>query len=349
MTPKERWQAVLRREKPDRVPMDYQGTAEVLQKFLKHAGASDERALWEKYHIDKKICIGPRYVGPALPDNQDPYGCRFRDVAYGSGSYRECVAGPLGPFETLDELREGYQWPDIVGTLDFSGCQAAADQWAGYPIEVFGSEPFLCYKYMRGEERAFMDLALNPDIIDFCLGKLYDIRHEVTRRTLEALKPGTVDMVIIAEDMGAQAGLMYSPEHIRRFFVPHFKRMTDLAHEHGACAFHHSDGAIRPIIQDLIDAGFDILNPVQHRCTGMERDGLKRDFGEDLVFHGAVENQEILPFGTPAQVRQEVIENIRILGAGGGYILGPCHNLQPVGPVENIVAMYETGYEEGWY
>jgi uroporphyrinogen decarboxylase len=80
----------------------------------------------------------------------------------------------------------------------------------------------------------------------------------------------------------------------------------------------------------------------------MEREGLKQDFDEQLVFHGAVDNQYTLAFGTVDEVRQEVIDNIRILGRGGGYILGPCHNTQPVSPAENVIAMYETGYEYGW-
>jgi uroporphyrinogen decarboxylase len=80
----------------------------------------------------------------------------------------------------------------------------------------------------------------------------------------------------------------------------------------------------------------------------MEREGLKRDFGDQLVFHGAMDNQKTLPFGSVEDVRQEVLDNLRILGEGGGYILAPCHNIQAVGPAENVVAMYETCYEHGW-
>jgi uroporphyrinogen decarboxylase len=98
----------------------------------------------------------------------------------------------------------------------------------------------------------------------------------------------------------------------------------------------------------MIEAGIDVLNPVQWRCAGMDREALKRDFGEKVVFHGAVDNQHTLAFGSPEDVRQEVLDNIRILGAGGGYILAPCHNLQAISPPENIVTMYETGYEYGW-
>jgi len=126
------------------------------------------------------------------------------------------------------------------------------------------------------------------------------------------------------------------------------KRMMDLTRQHGSYVMTHSDGAIRGIVPDLIEMGMQVLDPVQWRCRGMERHGLKRDFGAAVVFHGAMDNQRTLPFGTVQDVRREVIDNIRILGDGGGYILAPCHNIQPITPPENIVAMYETGYCEGW-
>ncbi len=126
------------------------------------------------------------------------------------------------------------------------------------------------------------------------------------------------------------------------------KRIIDLAHQNGACVFHHNDGSVRRILPDMIAAGIDVLNPIQWRCQGMEREGLKRDFGDKLVFHGGVDNQYTLAFGSVDEVRQEVLDNLRILGEGGGYILAPCHNIQPVSPPENVVAMYETCYENGW-
>jgi uroporphyrinogen decarboxylase len=97
----------------------------------------------------------------------------------------------------------------------------------------------------------------------------------------------------------------------------------------------------------MIDAGIDMLNPIQWRSRGMEREGLKKDFGDQVIFHGAMDNQFTLPFGSIEDVRKEVADNISILGAGGGYILAPCHNIQPVTPVENVIAMYETALELG--
>ncbi|MGB5875296.1 MAG: uroporphyrinogen decarboxylase family protein, partial [Bacteroidota bacterium] len=105
--------------------------------------------------------------------------------------------------------------------------------------------------------------------------------------------------------------------------------------------------AARDIIPDLIDTtGIEILNPIQWRCPGLEREDLVRDFGDKVIFHGAMDNQQTLPFGTVEDVRKEVLENIDIF-APARWICAPCHNLQPVTPTENIVALYETIHEHG--
>ncbi|MBU4203357.1 MAG: uroporphyrinogen decarboxylase family protein [Acidobacteria bacterium] len=97
---------------------------------------------------------------------------------------------------------------------------------------------------------------------------------------------------------------------------------------------------------DMVEAGIDLLNPIQWRCQGLDRRELKKTFGDQIVFHGAMDNQETLPFGTVTDVEREVRENLDILGKDGGYILAPCHNIQPLTPVENVVAMYRTCFIE---
>ena len=192
-----------------------------------------------------------------------------------------------------------------------------------------------------------MDLALNPEIVHYCLDKLFDLAYEDTRRIYEAI-PGRVEISYVAEDLGSQHGLLFSLEQMRTFVLPRMKRMADLVHSAGAFVFTHSDGSVRDVLADLIGIGTQVLNPIQWRCPGMEREPLKRDFGDKLIFHGGVDNQQTLPFGTVEDVRQEVIDNYRLLGAGGGYILAPCHNVQANTAPENVIAMYETGYNEGW-
>ena len=155
-------------------------------------------------------------------------------------------------------------------------------------------------------------------------------------------------IIYVAEDLGGQTGLLMARELMQEFLFPRMKRMMDLTRQHGSFVFTHSDGAVRDIIPDFIALCTQVLNPIQWVCPGMDRAGLKRDFGADLVFHGGVDNQRVLPFGAVDDVREEVHENYSTLGAGGGCILCPCHNIQAVTPPENIVALYETGYAEGW-
>ena len=195
-------------------------------------------------------------------------------------------------------------------------------------------------------EQSYMDLALNSELVNYCLDKLFDFAYQYTTRIYEQL-PGRVNISYVAEDFGGQTALLFSAGMIREFFIPRMQRMIDLAHQAGAYAFFHSDGAIRQIIPDMIAAGIDVLNPIQWRCDGMDRADLKRDFGDQVVFHGGVDNQQTLAFGSVADVQAEVRTNIELLGAGGGYILAPCHNIQVISPPENIVAMYQTGYETG--
>jgi len=345
MSPRERWLAVLRREKPDRVPMDYWGTDETTEMLKRHLGCPRLRDLVEKLHIDLVVRAEPRYVGPSLSSGTDAFGRVFRYVETAGGVYEECVFHPLADFDSPGEIEKNYTWPS-PDWWSVDGLAEKIEEWAEYPIRGGGSEPFLIYKDLRGPEQAFIDLIENPDMVHFCLDRLFGLALEKSRRVYEAL-PGKILLSYVAEDMGGQEDLMMSVKHIREFLLPGMKRVIDQAREAGAFIFHHNDGNCRRILPDMIELGIDILNPVQWRCPGMDREGLKRDFGSRLIFHGGVDNQSTLPFGTVEDVRREVRDNLRILGEGGGYILAPCHNIQAMTPAENIVAMYETGYAEG--
>ncbi len=347
MTPKERWLAVLAGQTPDRVPMDYWGTPEATRQVREYLGCRTRWDLIERLHIDAVVGVGPEYAGPKLPRNRDVYGRTYKTFRYGGGSYRECVGGPLEGYTSVAEIEASYTWP-TPDLYDYSVIpNQIRGRKQGYPIRGGGSEPFLIYADLRGREQAYIDLVEHPDIVHYCLDKLFDFCYENTVRIYEQI-PGQVNLSYVAEDFGGQKSLLFSPAIIHEFFLPRMKRMIDLAHQAGAYAFFHSDGAIRKIIPDMIEIGIDILNPIQWRSPGMDRAGLKRDFGSQVVLHGGMDNQYTLAFGTVDDVRKEVRENIEIMGPGGGYILAPCHNIQAVSPPENIVAMYETGFECGW-
>ena len=344
LSPRERWLAVLRRETPDRVPMDYWATVETTQRLLQHLRCDFEEML-RRLHIDQPLTVKGRYVGPPPRRGGDIWGLRYEKVDHGTGAYLETVHAPLAAYQSVEEIEAHYAWPD-PDHWDYSHLPERIRGHERRPIRGGGSEPFLLYRRLRGDEQAYMDLILHPDIVQYCLDKLFHLAYQNTLRIFEAI-PHQVMITYVAEDLGSQRTLLMSPDCIRRFLLPGMKRVIDLTRQNGSFVFCHSDGAIREILPDLIEAGIQALNPVQWRLPGMEREGLQRDFGSQLIFHGGMDNQQTLPFGTVEDVRREVEDNYRILGAGGGYILAPCHNLQEITPPENIVALYETGYALG--
>jgi uroporphyrinogen decarboxylase len=346
MTPRERWMAVLERKKPDRVPMDYWGTPETTLALQKHLGCETRGEMLKKIHVDFVVGVAPVYLGPGLRQGVDVFGCRGQTVNYGSGEYWEIIEHPLAKYQTKEEIEENYTWPSPEW-WDYSGIAAQLDGLEAYPVIGGGSEPFLTYKDLRGQEQAMVDLATNPEMVHYCLDHLFELAYQHTLRILEAI-PGKVTYCYVAEDLGGQRNLLFSPAHILEYLFPGMKKMVELAHQSGAFVFHHDDGNISRILPDLVQLGVDILNPIQWRADRMDRQTLKDQYGSRLVFHGGMDNQYTLPFGCKEDVRQEVMENLQILGEGGGYILAPCHNIQPNTPVENILTMYETGYEEGF-
>jgi uroporphyrinogen decarboxylase len=346
MTPLERWLAVLNRQKPDRVPMDYWGTDETSEKLMKHLGCNSREAALKKLNVDFSIWVEPRYAGPALPPNTDAFGIGYTDIDYGTGIYREATYHPLAQYSNVEEIERNYTWPH-PDWWDYEVLHEQIKGFDEYPVRGGLSEPFLIYKDLRGQEQGMLDLVLNPDIVEYCLEKLFELAYHNSLRTFETI-PGRVTYTDVAEDMGGQENLMYSPDCIRQFFFPGMKRMIELARQAGIFVFHHNDGSIMPILPELVELGIDVLNPIQWRAKGMDREVLKREFGDRLIFHGGMDNQYTLPFGSVAEVRQEVLDNLHILGEGGGYILAPCHNIQANTPVDNILAMYETCYEAGW-
>ena len=347
MTPRERWLAVLNHEKPDRVPMDYRATAEATKRLVEYMGCADLAEAWRRLHVDEVVSVGPEYIGPPIPPDEDIYGIGYQDTDYGTGHYRDAVRFPLAGYDSVEEIEDGYRWPS-ADWYDYSVLPALLEGKEDCVIQAGGSECFDMFRWMRGNEQGYIDLIDNPELVHYCLDKIYGFRHEFTRRIYETI-PGQVVWSWVAEDVASQRGLIVSLEQIAEFLLPRMKRMIDLAHEAGVFTFHHSDGAPRENLPNMVELGIDVLDPVQWRCEGMGREGLKRDFGDKIGFHGAMDNQYTMAFGTVDEVRQEVRDNIRILGEGGGLILGPCHNLQVVSPPENIVAMYETGYECGRY
>jgi len=347
MTPRERWLALFEGRRPDRIPTDYQATAEVTARLLGDLACGDEDALWRRLHVDKRMEVRPRPKRGDHPgdDQTDMWGVGYTNVDYGTGHYLTPVHHPLADVESPDDVH-GHRWPD-PDDFDYAAVTEAVDAADGhYPIHAGHFEPFLRYGYMRGLEKAYMDLVLHEEIAEAILGHIFDFHYEHHRRIFAA-GAGRIDTTYVAEDLGSQTGALMSLATYRRFLLSNQIKMAELARSFGIHVMYHTDGAARQFLPDLIDrVGIEILNPIQWRCRGMEREGLVRDFGDRIIFHGSIDNQQTLAFGSVDDVIAEVRESIEIYRSAR-WICAPCHNIQPISPTDNIVAMYEAIHEHG--
>ena len=341
--------AVLAHQTPDRVPTDIWIVPEAYRKLQEHFGKGVD--INERLNIDTPASAEPRYVGPTLPKTVASgmlgyWGIRTRKIDYGCGEYDEISFNPLASAQTIDDL-EAYAWPKVEW-FDFSGLAGQLRKHHDRKVTKCGyMAPFTFHVYLRGLENALTDPLLAPEFTEHLLGRLCEFFYAYHRRMFEAGE-GLIDMGEVTDDYGMQTGPLISLETFRRFYKPHMKRFCGLTHEFGARVFHHDDGAMRDFLPDLLEVGIDILNPIQWRCSGMDMEGLKQDFGSRLVFHGGIDNQHTLPFGSSADVRTEVRRAIDTLaGDKTGYILAPCHNIQANTPVENIIAMYDEAHHYG--
>jgi uroporphyrinogen decarboxylase len=188
-----------------------------------------------------------------------------------------------------------------------------------------------------------MMLAGEPARVHRFLDALVEIHMKNLERFLGAVGPST-DVIVFGDDLGAQTGPQISPRMYREFFKPRHAAMWARAKKlANAKVMLHCCGAVRQLLPDLIDAGLDAINPVQISCRGMDAEGLKRDFGKDLAFWGGgCDTQQILPCGTPAEVRAHVLHQCETLAPGGGFVFQQVHNILANVPPENIIAMYDA-------
>ena len=343
MNHRERILAAMRHEPVDRLPTDIWATGEVWEKLRTALGVSDNLAVYDRLDIDGIMGIAPPYIGPPCPTidgvRYDEWGMGYRQQAYGAGSYDEQIVFPLQHATTIEEF-EAFPWPS-ADWYDYAKLPELAQKYAGRSVQVGYTAIFYWHNRLRGLEQSLVDALEYPQMTRFLIQKVSDFFHQYHTRCFEATR-GLVDTTQVTDDFGAQAGLMISPKIFDTFYRPGMQRAIDLAHSYGLLVFHHDDGDCRKLLPRLVEMGIDLLNPIQWRCGDWDLVDLKARYGAKLCFHSAVDNQQTLPFGTPDEVRKEVRMLIETLGSDRtGFIVGPCHNLQPVSPLENIFALYE--------
>jgi hypothetical protein len=208
--------------------------------------------------------------------------------------------------------------------------------------------PFLKYpKGVRGVADWYMTVASEPDFVM----ELFDRQADIALQNMQRLKQiagDLIDIVVVCgTDFGTQASLFCGVPSVREIWMPRYRKINDWIHANTSWrTFKHSCGAIEPLIETFADSGFDILNPVQCSATGMEPQGLKQHHGKRITFWGGgVNTQQTLPFGTPAEVREEVLQRCETFAPGGGFVFNAIHNIQALTPVENVVAMIDAVHE----
>jgi uroporphyrinogen decarboxylase len=271
------------------------------------------------------------------------------------GLYFSVVRSPLdGPTLTADDIR-AHRWPDTADPRRIAGLRDRAEAYraGGRAVVIKGvlAGIFEMAQRLRGMENCLMDMAADPGLACALFDRLLELKLAFWEMALPRLA-GVVDVVSEADDYGTQTSQLISPRMFRELLKPRlrvlFARIKQLAPE--AKLFFHSCGNVRPLLPELIELGVEILNPVHIRADGMEPAALKRDFGRDLTFWGGgVDTQTILPFGTPEQVRDDVMRNLDALAPGGGFVFNAVHNIQPDVPASNMRALLETFHEFGVY
>ena len=204
---------------------------------------------------------------------------------------------------------------------------------------------------LRGFEQLFMDFVLDPELVCGLLDRIVEIKSVFWQEALEQVGDEVL-VAIEADDLGTQNSLLISPDMYRQYVKPRHKKLFSFIKSKAPHikVFLHSCGAVKPLIPDLIEAGVDILNPVQVSASNMDTKVLKKEFGDVLTFWGGgVDTQRVLPFGTPHEVREEVKRRIDDLAPGGGFVFNTIHNIQADVPPENIEAMLETLERYGKY
>jgi uroporphyrinogen-III decarboxylase len=189
-----------------------------------------------------------------------------------------------------------------------------------------------------------MCLTLRPDFISKVFEKQCEVALANIEKIYKVVKNRVQVVCVSGTDFGAQHGPIMSREAYRKLFKPYHKRVNSWIHEHTEWkTFIHSCGSVEVFIKDFIEAGFDILNPVQTSAANMDPRLLKEKYGERIAFWGGgVDTQRTLPFGTPEQVEEQVRERIKIFGKGGGFVFSTVHNVQARVPIQNVIAMYNA-------
>jgi len=343
----------LSHEQPDRCPMQISFTPEFAARLRAdmgltgrnihnpHGGGNTyelERALGEDLLLTSVGWANCYYQ--STEPYIDEWGVGWKPCEYttpfGKGVYTEIASHPLAD----DNAIATYRPPDPNRPELYVDAAHLIEHYKQdyFIVGVTVTTIFETAWALRGLERMLMDLVTDPDLAQAILDIPYRYHLTAAKKLVEM----GVDAIWVGDDVGAQNGMLISAALWRRIFKPMWAEFfTELKRLNPHLKIiYHSDGVIEPIITDMIEIGLDVLNPVQPAC--MDPAALKKRWGDKLCFWGTIDEQHTLPFGTPDDVRREVLTRLETVGKGGGLIIGPTHHVQLDTPLENFWAMVDS-------
>jgi len=382
MTSRQRVVKALNHEAPDRVPIDLGGFQTGIHKgayieLLDYLGIEDTPAildpvqqlakpceeLLERFHVDiRYVCAhGPDSFKGGIEQNErdgrfwhdlkDEFGVVW-SMPNDRQLYMDISRHPLADAK-IEDLAD-YPFPKGDDPTRFTGVREQALELrrsTAYAIStgIGGVVYEICW-YMRGLERWFIDMMENPAFCEALLDKTLKFWLDYFTGFMTEVGD-IIDVVMIGDDIGGQAGPLFSPDFYRRIVKPRQKRLVQhIKSLTAAKIWYHTCGSVAQFIPDLLDNGIDILNPVQISAENMDPRQLKDEFGDKLSFWGgAIDTQHVLPTATPREIKKHVRRNIEIFKPGGGYVFNNVHNIQLGVPPENVAALFDAAYEYGFY
>ena len=363
LTSRERIKRAIRRMETDRVPVDFGGTVVTCPEYNAHRNlkryfgiqdgpdpiidytmgtvdACEELRLIFGSDVRR---VGMNAIPPEIIDDGFVSGFGIRHRRARPHLYYDVVGHPLAEAEISDLENMTMPDPDAP-ELYFGLRERAKDLYENSEYAVvadFGVPGFYeTAQKLRGYENFACDLIADKVFVTALFDRLLELQKKFFKNYIECVAP-YAEVVCYADDLGMQDRLQVSPETYAEMILPYYKKIFGFMRSVADIRIMlHCCGAISQVLGELADAGVDIINPVQVRANGMDPGKLKREFGDKLAFWGGVDEQKLLPNGTPGEICAEVARLKDTLGHGGGFVLAPCHCIQPDVPAENVEAIY---------
>jgi uroporphyrinogen decarboxylase len=356
--------ALTRKGIPDRVPLQFDLGRSLLEQFSKkyqipvhYSPSYYEDLMYRTSGNELRLAMGSDVVvvGGGLPAGYSPrrvdggaiineFGMKMRQGAL----YMEVIEEPLRAANSVDDVMK-LAFPDPFAEGRFDDARATIEKYKDQYF-IIGDLELSLFElswHLVGLEKFLVDMSGDEPYVEALFDRVLEFTTGIGRKLVEL----GVDAIWCGDDIGAQNAMMISPKMWRKLLKPrHAQLFQELkAINPDVIIAYHSDGVVAPVLNELIEIGMDVFNPVQPNVPGHDPAELKARFGDKVAFWGAIDQQDLLPKGTPEQIEADVAEKIRILGKGGGYMCSPAHIIQSDVSPENVETFIKAVKTYGSY